>query len=84
LSAKSAITVSVPDEAFADSACERYMARCLSPLRAISASTALPTVPLAPVTKIIGPLLNMGYRERNWRSIRFAMILVYDNFPNIT
>src|ERR1700731_1191011 len=51
--AKSAIAVGVPVGALAASCAERYIAVCCAPLRATSFSTALPTVPLAPVTRII-------------------------------
>src|SRR6266699_2642116 len=47
------MTASVPAGALAASPLERYIARCFCPLRATSANTALPTVPLAPVIKII-------------------------------
>src|SRR5882762_9121139 len=56
--AKSASTVSIPVGALAASFAERYIALCLAPPRATSFNTALPTFPLAPVTKIMARLLN--------------------------
>src|SRR5215472_8155935 len=47
------MTVEIPLGALAASVAERYLARQLSPVFATAFKTALPIVPLAPVTKIM-------------------------------
>src|SRR5438477_10210401 len=67
LSAKSAITVSVPDGAFAASFLDLYIARCALPVRATSLKTVRPTVPLAPVIRI----MTLSFIVRSSKSYAF-------------
>src|SRR5437588_12302016 len=67
---KSATTAGVPAGALAAAVGERYRARYFSPVFAdcwaTSPTTAFPTVPLEPVTRIIGSSLGRTPRACGW------------------